>query len=261
MDASNRTRRFFTLAFAITWGLQVPGVLARLGRLPGDPDAYLPFAMLGIFGPTVAALVCTHRESGRAGVRSLLAGLTRVRIAPQWYLAALVLPGALLSAVLFGMNLAGRTGPWSFVPGIDRLVAGVVIAVAEEIGWRGYAMSRLEARYGAFAGNGILGALWAVWHVPMFVAVGVPLSLGLVMLLFFVGGSLYFAWLVRRSGGGVFVAVLAHLGAHLNNSHAVLPADAFPAVVHAVVYAGLGFAVMRAVAPRGTARADLATSR
>lgn len=245
MDASTSTRRYFVLAFAITWGLQIPGALARIGRLPGDPDAYLPFAMLGIFGPTIAAIACVRRESGREGVRTLLVGLARVRFAPGWYLAALVLPGALLTAVLLLLNLAGRDGAWSFVPGIDRLIAGVVIAVAEEIGWRGYAMPRLEAKYGAFAGNGVLGALWTVWHLPMFVATGVPLSLGLVMLLFFVGGSLYFAWLVRGTGGSVFVAVLAHLGAHLNNSHAALPADVLPAVVHAVVYAGLGYAAMR----------------
>jgi hypothetical protein len=44
--------------------------------------------------------------------------------------------------------------------------------------------------------------------------------------------------------------VLAHVGAHLNNSHAALPGDALPLVVHAVIYAALGFGTMRASALR-----------
>jgi hypothetical protein len=46
----------------------------------------------------------------------------------------------------------------------------------------------------------------------------------------------------------LLIAVLAHMGSHLNNSHAALPADIFPAVVHSVVYAALGFAFMRSAA-------------
>lgn len=242
------TTAFFALAFAFTWCLQLPGVLARRGWLPGDPAAYLPVAMLGIFGPLVAATYLTWKQDGREGMKRLFKGLLAWRVAPKWYLIALFVPGALLSLVLWLMHVAGRQGNWHFLPGAPQLVSAFVISLAEETGWRGYALPRLAAKYGWFLGSSILGALWAVWHIPMFLAVNIPMSLGLVMLLHFVGGSLFFTWVYRRTNGSLLLAVLAHVGAHLNNSHAAFPEAVLPLVVHAVVYAALGFAAMRGTA-------------
>lgn len=235
------TRRFFLVAFAFTWALQIPGVLARKGLLPGDPNAYLPFAMLGIFGPTVAAIVETRREGG--SVKALLLRLSPRGARPTDVLLAL-LPAALLTAGLYAFRLVGREGPITYFPDAGHLVGGVVISLAEELGWRGYALPRLERRYGAFGGSGVLGILWTLWHIPMLLAVGIDLSLLPVMLLFFVGGSLYFGFLMKRSGASLFVAFIAHLAAHLNNAHASLPGDLVPLLVGTLVYASLGVLTM-----------------
>lgn len=248
MRLRSATSRFFVLSFGFTWCFQLPGALAHLGWLPGEPAAYLPAAMLGIFGPFVAATYLTFQERGAAGVQALYAGLRAWRVSPKWYVFALFLPGLALSAVLWAIRAAGQPGDWHYLPGIAECVSALVVSVAEETGWRGYALPRLAARYGAFLGSCILGALWAVWHVPMFLALDVPMSLGPVLLLFFVGGSLWFTYLVRKTSGSLLIAVLAHLGAHLNNSHAALPGDTLPLIVHTVVYAGLGLAAMRGAA-------------
>ena len=248
MSSRDTTARFFALTFMFTWCLQVPGVLARRGWLPGDPDAYLPFAMLGIFGPLVAATYLSFKAGGRDGVRALYESLLAWRVSPKWYVYALFVPAVLLSTILGLMNLAGRQGDWYFLPAVPQIVSMLVISVAEETGWRGYAFPRLAAKYGAFVGSVILGVCWTVWHIPMFLAVNVSMSLLPVMLLLFVGGSLFYAWLYRGSGGSLLIAVLAHAGAHLNNSHRALPDDALPAVAHAVVYAALGVIAMRRTA-------------
>lgn len=245
MTERHSTSSFFALTFIFTWCLQIPALLARGGWLPGDPAAYLPFAMLGIFGPLVAANYFTFRASGRRGVKALFMGLLAWQVPFKWYLVALLGPATLLSAILYLMHLAGRQGDWRFLPAAPELAGIFVIAIAEETGWRGFALPRLTAKYGAFLGNSILGVLWAAWHIPMFMAVGIPISLGPVMLLYFIGGSLFFGWLYRSTGGSLLIAVLAHVGAHLNNSHKALPHDVLPLVTHAVVYAALGFATMR----------------
>jgi uncharacterized protein len=243
--ARHGTLAFFLLTFAITWGLQLPGVLAQRGLLPGDPSRYLPAAGLGIFGPLVAATLLTRREGGGAAVRELYGRLLAWRAHVGWYVLALAVPVALLSIGLKLMNLAGRTGPLAYVPGVGGLVFGLVISVAEEIGWRGYALPRLERRFGAFAASTLLGVLWCAWHIPMFLGAGVPLNLMLVMLLFFTGASLFMSFIARATGGSLLLAVLAHLAAHLNNSHRALPGEVLPLVVHAVVYGALGLALMR----------------
>jgi uncharacterized protein len=238
---------FFLLTFAITWGLQVPGVLAQRGLLPGAPEAYLPFVGLGIFGPLVAATVLTRREGGGAAVRELFGGLLRWRVHVGWYLAALA-PAALLAGVLALLSLAGRQGPMAYPPALGGLVFGIVISVVEEVGWRGYAQPRLEERFGIFAGAGLLGVIWYLWHLPMFVGQGVPMNLVLVHLLYFSGGSLFLAWIRKGTGGSLLLVSLGHLAAHLNNSHRALPGDVVPYLVQAILYALLGLVVLRGAA-------------
>jgi membrane protease YdiL (CAAX protease family) len=38
----------------------------------------------------------------------------------------------------------------------------------EEIGWRGFALPRLEQQWGPLGGTVILGLLWAAWHYPQY---------------------------------------------------------------------------------------------
>lgn len=248
------TAAFFLVTFACSFALQLPAALARLGLLSGDPNAYLALATFGIFGPLVAATVLTWRERGRAGVRALFGGLVDFRLPLRWALVALLAPGALLSLGLCLLRAAGYQGAWHYLPGIPQIISALVVSVAEETGWRGYALPRLIDKYGAFFGSAILGVVWALWHIPMFLAVGIPMSLMLELTLFFVGGSLFFTFLYRKTRAGLLLAVLAHIGAHLNNSHAALPADTLPLLVHTLVYAGLGFATMRRAAfERGAA--------
>jgi uncharacterized protein len=238
---------FFLLTFAITWGLQFPGVLAQRGVLPGEPNAYLPLVGLGIFGPLLAATLLTFREGGKAAVKQLYAPLLRWRLHPGWYVVALLVPGALLTALLSLLNLAGREGPVAYFPAANAVVFGLVISLAEELGWRGYALPRLQARWGAFAAGTLIGVMWYLWHIPMFLGLGVPLNLVFVMLLYFTGASLLLTWLYNGTKGSLLLATLAHLGAHLNNSHRALPDEVVPLVAHAIIYAALGLWVMRGV--------------
>lgn len=243
--SGNRTTWFFVLAFAITWGLQLPGVLAQRGVLGGPVQAYLPFVALGALGPLLAATSRSYCEGGKDAVESLYAPLLAWRVHPGWYAAALLVPSVLLSCALALLNLAGRRGAITFFPTVSGVVFGLVMSLVEEVGWRGYALPRLRARWGAFTASAMIGVLWCLWHIPMFLGLGVPLNLMLVMLLYFIGASLYLTWIFNGTNGSLLLAVLAHLGAHLDNSHRALPADVVPLIVHAIVYGALGLLLVR----------------
>jgi membrane protease YdiL (CAAX protease family) len=235
---------FFLLTFALTWGLQAPGLLAQRGWLPGNPNAYLPLAGLGIFGPCVAAIILERRAGGGAAVKQLMATVLHWRAPFRWYVAA-VIPAVLLTLGLALLSFAGRRGPVAYVPGASALIVGLVISITEEIGWRGFALPRLQQRWGSVVASAVLAVAWCVWHIPMFIGQGIPLSLLPVMLLFFTGGSLLFTAIYNGTHGSLLAVIFAHWCAHLNNSNRALPGDVAPLLVHTVLYVALGLFVMR----------------
>lgn len=224
---------FFWLTFAITWVLQWPGVLASKGVLPGAPSSYMPFVMLGVLGPAIAAWCVTRRTDGKQASRDLLRSTFARPPHLGWLPLALVTPGALLTIGLSIYRVSGESTPLAFPPKMPGLVVvALVIAVGEEIGWRGFAFPRLLRRMSAPSSCVVLGAVWTLWHIPMFLGQGVPLNLLPAMFAFFIGGSVVFGWFYARTGGSLLIAIVLHLGAHLNNSHATLPGDAAPFWIH-----------------------------
>lgn len=110
---------------------------------------------------------------------------------------------------------------------ITYLIAG---PLAEEFGWRGFAQPRLRTRFGLVGTSLLLGAVWAAWHLPLYLLNGTGQHetglLTVPALLFFVGcvpTSTIFLVLSERLRGGVASAVLLHFA--LNVGLSVLPLD------------------------------------
>jgi len=86
--------------------------------------------------------------------------------------------------------------------------------------------------------------LWTLWHVPMFVLTGLGAGTIAFLVLFFVPASVVFTWLYAQTRGSLLLAVLMHVGAHLDNGQRALPADVTPAVAHTVAYAVFALALV-----------------
>jgi membrane protease YdiL (CAAX protease family) len=234
---ASHVARFFVITFVITWGTQLPAALAKLGLIAGPFERWAPFLGLGLFGPMVAAMVVARGEAG--GVRALFGQFRQWRTSVGWYLAALLLPGAALTLGLAAYRIAGGVdvGQWFWIPSDpQRIVAMLLIPFTEEIGWRGYALPRLQARLGPLHASLLLGVLWGIWHFPMFVVQEVPMPLVPLSLVYFAAGSIVFTWLCNRSGSLLPMAVVAHAGAHLDNSMASIPGTSVPFLAQLAVY-------------------------
>lgn len=237
---------FFVLAFAITWGLQLPAMLAMHGVIGGPVERWMPLTGLGAFGPLLAATILSRKAPG--GIRGLYKQLGIWRVSPIWYIVALFTSGVLFTG---GMALASPflhdAGPWFYLPDeAPRIVAMVVFPFGEEIGWRGYALPRLQARMGGVRASVVVGVMWACWHLPMFHLVGIPIGVFAITIPFFIAGSLVFTWIWNRTGGSLLLALLTHVGAHLDNSNRPLPGNVTPLIVHTATYCLLALALVLA---------------
>jgi membrane protease YdiL (CAAX protease family) len=240
---------FFVLAYAISWVLWVPAVL--VWKLSDQmPWWGMPAYLVGTFAPTFAALAVTGILEGKPGVKKLLARFLVWRVGLRWYLVALLLtPVALLAAmgiyVLQGGAL-GRfdAGQWYAV--LLGPVFALPFFVGEELGWRGYALPKLQRKYSALWSSIILGVLWTFWHTPAFWAPsGTPISGGPVTLLavgryviLMIGLTILMTWLYNNTKESVLLAVLFHAvftGPGLSPLFPDISSNAFNQIVKLVI--------------------------
>jgi membrane protease YdiL (CAAX protease family) len=216
---------FFLMAYAFSWILSIPAVLSAWGILPAA--TFVVFFTIKSFGPFMAAYIMTSVIEGREGVLRLRRSLRQVRAGWPWY--AFILVG--VPALLF-LGIAILPGALASFQGIPPhflaiyLVTFVLIffgggPLGEEPGWRGFALPRLQTRYGALRGTLLLGVLWVFWHLPDYLTVaqrGGPgtnlLSLLVVNLpIFFVmvmALAVIFTWVYNHTRGSLFIAILLH---------------------------------------------------
>jgi len=219
---------FFVLAYAISWTLLLP--LTILGEA-GVPFALL-FVVVSAFGPAVAAWIVTGVVEGRSGVRRWIGRLFRWRVHVGWYLVALLIPFLLVVAA-YGLYLVAGGSPvegWEAPSPILVLATVLVIALLfggqEELGWRGFALPRLQARYNALVSSLILAVIWTLWHIPNFFLPGTTQS-ELPWLWYVLLGpavTMLLTWIFNNTRGSLLPAMLFH-GA-VNAAPGLLPLDA-----------------------------------
>lgn len=207
---------FFTLTFALTWGLAAIFIAVpdAIERVFGPIGLTNPLYLLAVYAPAVSGLVLVWHHHGRQGFRGFFRRFTIVRM-PAWGWLFLVagIP-ALVYAGAFASGSAGDTpafSPWyTAIPVLAQFMflAGTV----EEIGWRGVALPLLQRRFSPLVSGLLVGMAWAVWHLPAFALSGTiqsawsfgPYFVGLLAV------SVIFTWLFNASNGSLLVAWLLH---------------------------------------------------
>ncbi|EMA42789.1 type II CAAX endopeptidase family protein [Halococcus saccharolyticus] len=227
--ASRDVSSFFALTLVISWAGWVPVAAGVVDREP----LVLGMTVIGVLGPPVAAAIVTWLvgDSLRAWVGPVL----RWRVHPQWYLATLGIPFVLITATSVAAVALGapieqpdlvRQGPIYALPLIytlDVISLSVLGGGQEELGWRGFALPRLLERFDAVMASLVIGAVWALWHLPLFMTAGVsqygtpfvPYAINTLAL------SVVFTWLYRATERSVLLVVLFH--ASLNASTLLNP--------------------------------------
>ncbi len=180
--------------------------------------------MLTMLTPTVGAALMLGVIAPEGGLRQALVGLGLTTPGWRGWLPAIVLPtGLLVGGTLFmgavGLTLLGPSATYLSVADtalnlFAALLIGTVLALGEEVGWRGYMLPRTSS-IGIIAGMLLVGFLHGIWHLPLLLGtdlyhsggsriVVVPMFLATLTL----AGVLY-GWL-RIWSGSIWPVALAH---------------------------------------------------
>lgn len=215
---------YFFCTIGLAWPVMIAEVLGSRGLIPfrltlSGVSLLLTLSMA--YSPTIAALLVTGMTEGWVGVRALMGRLLIWRIGWRWYAVALLLPGVIGLGAMTSQWL--RSGVGAVLPPLSwqllllpvaLLVRGIVNG--EEIGWRGFALPRLQARWNALTASLIVGGLAALFHLPIFFAQGNSI-LGsqnlmnpLAFLIDIVAGAIVVTWLCNNTRGSLLIAYLYH---------------------------------------------------
>jgi membrane protease YdiL (CAAX protease family) len=245
----HRFSTFVALTLVLTW---VPWFAVVWLLRAGQSASVTPLVLFGGFGPFLAGLLVAL-VGGDA--RTWVGNLLDVRSPLRVWAAAILVPVVLYALaiglfVLFGGEFdRASVLPAAAIPAV--VVATFIRGGLEEPGWRGVALPVLQRRLGAFRASLVIGALWAVWHVPLFLMpgssqAGTPFALYAAVV---VGISVITTWLYNAAGGRVLVPVVFHT---LSNAVSVTTASgvvgdglASQVALFVVVWGGVAVLVWR----------------
>jgi len=211
---------FFGLAYAVSWAFWFPAVVASFHWIDPIPSRYLH--LVGGLGPMLAAMIVTSLTEGQSGLTRLA---KRCAAGGLWIVIAILIPaGLFLLAIAIIKTVYGAPIEWGSVgrttefPELPRSIywlANVVFyGFGEEVGWRGFALPRLQSHASALRASLLLAVGWAGWHVPLFAfsaglsTLGLPGAGGWFMSI--VLGTILLTSLFNSSGGSIAAVALFH---------------------------------------------------
>jgi len=205
------------LMFLLTWPLDLVNA--------GIVKINLPFVLLLFlgWGFVVASVIMTGLTLGKKAVIALLKRYLHWRVSWKWYLAAFLLEPLLIVLSVYGNALISGIAPdFSKVMAYKLFGEGAtlwlfilpfflidLISNGEEIGWRGYVLPRLQAKYSALTSTLILGLIWGFWHLIKFLPHWNAVLFALY-LIHFMAFAVSLTWLYNNTKGSLLLTAIMH---------------------------------------------------
>jgi len=229
---------YYFVTFLISWGgvVLVSGGPGRISSKPSDVP-FLPLYFITVAGPILASLLLTSLYNGKKGYRELLLRLFKWRVPARWYAVSLFAAPLSVFAALFALTLSSPV----FMPGIfssgnnpvalafglpggNKIILSLFVlglglfnGFVEEVGWTGFATSRLHLNHRLIASGLNLGIMWGLWHLlSNFIgsaeatgAVPLPLYLLVMLFSFLPPFRILMVWVYKHTGS-LLIGVLMH---------------------------------------------------
>ncbi len=206
---------FFILTFTIGWLAWIPIITSQAKWS----------AFIFLFSPAISALLIVGFAKKLTGIKEILKRYFLWKFHLKWYLLSfLLIPALMLLAILVlsrnNEQSLWLNNPWYFL-GASFLYL-MFINSGEEIGWRGFALPRLQKLIeNPLLASIVLGVVWGAWHLPQYFVPNQPNIPLPPFLLFIIGLSVIYTVVFNNTQGSLFFAVVLHAST-----------DIIPRIVH-----------------------------
>jgi len=200
---------FFILTFVFSWFPWYAGIAPEVMAM----------------GPSIAAFIIVLIVGGKRGFFDLVRPFGRWRVNLGLWGIAIFGPAALyLVGLGLHLLLGGEVPPFTMIRSelslIPLYLVMVVLmpwngSIGEEFGWRGYALPKLQNKYGPLIASLVIGTIWGIWHLPSFFApqgvIGaIAASIGMIFILPYtlgtIANTIFMTWLYNKSKASALIA-------------------------------------------------------
>ena len=192
-------------------------------------------ALLSALSASLAGLIMTAIMDGKTGLKLLLSRLLIWRVGiGYWLFAALFLVPAILIGFLFNPLFNGDPITFSNLnPAFNILpmfiVFFLVAGLGQELGWSGYLIPRLQARFSALTACIIRAFLVGFWHLPLLVYAtrqpnglvnfqygawiaqkGFLVAFVTIVFMLILPWSIFYTWMFNNTKGSLLLVAVLH---------------------------------------------------
>jgi len=229
---------YYIATLLISWGglILVRGGTDRINSHSTDIP-FLPLYFVTVAGPSIAGIVLTGLYDGKKGYRSFFSQLVKWRVQVKWYAIALLVAPLTVFTILFILYLFSSV----FLPGIFSVgnnpvasafglpntnkvslslfvvMLGLFNGFVEEIGWTGFATSRMKITPALISTGLTIGMMWGLWHfLSNYIgsadgagSLPLPLYLAATLFSFLPPFRIIMTWVYAYTGS-LLIAILMH---------------------------------------------------
>lgn len=225
-DTGYSVAAFYILAMVIGGGTIY---LVVHGILPAS------LALASALSASIAGIIMTAIEDGRAGLKLMLRRLLIWRVGIGYWLFAFLflvpalLLGSMVNPLFHGDPLSfDNIGPaFEIIPMF--IIFFIISGLGQELGWSGFLTPRLQVRFSALTSSVMRAILVGVWHLPLFLysrfqipaladfpysgwiaQKGFLVAFGTLILMFALPWSIFYSWIFNNTGGSLLLVAVLH---------------------------------------------------
>jgi len=182
------------------------------------------FSFIGVLGSMLTAVVCAFIFASCVTSRNKnMRKISAVNAPIRWWCLALFMP---VLFYLLGYLFLWATGQefslfldpdltlssWILFSLRSILFTLLIVAVGEEVGWRGWMLPKLLQQYNPLQSSIILGLVWGGWHFPLFFNGFYSNSPESIIGYLLIGPvyAILYAWFYLRTGGNLLLVIVLH---------------------------------------------------